>query len=87
MLWEDNTYGQYDIWTTDDNWETQNIVQKNLAKCGRDMSVYQLPDKTVLIKYIGRSFSYISYNDNGKTNNTKSAYHRFNNYIVKGHLK
>ena len=87
LLWEDDTYGQYDVWETDDNWATQRVVRKNLAKCGRDMSIYQLPDSTLLLKYTGRAFSYTSYNDNGKTNNTRSSYHRFNNCVVVSKLK
>lgn len=83
LIWEDDTYGQYDVWTSEDMTKS---VKKNLAKCGRDMSIYQLPDNTLLLKYIGRSYSYISRNNNGKTDNTISAYHRFNNYIVKGLL-
>lgn len=87
LLWEDDTYGQYDVWETDDKWATQRVVRKNLAKCGRDMSIYQLPDSTLLLKYTGRAFSYTSYNDNGKTNNTISSYHRFNNCVVVSKLK
>lgn len=84
LLWEDDTYGEYDVWTTEN---MESPIKKNLAMCGRDMSIYQLPDNTLLLKYIGRSFSYISFNNNGKTDNTKEAYHRFNNFVVKGYLK
>ena len=76
-VWRDDTYGNYDVYYADGSTE-----KRNLAKCGRDMSVYQLPDGDVLLKYLGRDFSYVSYNQNGKTAN-KTAYVRFNNEVVR----
>lgn len=76
-VWRDNTYGNYDVYYADGSSE-----KRNLAKCGRDMSVYQLPDGGILLKYLGRDFSYVSYNLNGKTAN-KTAYVRFNNEVVR----
>lgn len=83
-VWIDDTYGEYNVWLSTD-WSTP--IQRNLAKCGRDMSVYQMPDGKILIKYIGRSFSYLGYNNNGVTATDLAGWHRFNNECVIGHLK
>jgi hypothetical protein len=80
-VWVDDTYGAYDVFYTDDSSE-----QRNLAKCGRDMSVYQLPNGDVLMKYLGRDFQYVAYNNNGTTGN-KTAYVRFNNEVAKFRFK
>jgi hypothetical protein len=69
------------VFYTDDSTE-----QRALAKCGRDMSVYQLSNGDVLLKYLGRDFQYVSYNNNGSTGN-KNAYVRFNNEVVKFRFK
>lgn len=76
-VWRDDTYGTYDVFYADGTSE-----KRNLAKCGRDMSVWQLPDGDVLLKYLGRDFTYVAYNLNGKTAN-KTAYVRFNNEVVR----
>ena len=81
LLWDDDTYGGYEVLVDGVK------VTKTLAKCGRDMSIYQLPNNSLLLKYIGRAFSYVGFNNNGKTDTTKEAYHRFNNYVVRGRLK
>ena len=80
-VWVDDTYGTYDVFYTDDSSE-----QRTLAKCGRDMSVYQMPNGDVLIKYLGRDFQYVAYNNNGVTGN-KTAYVRFNNEVAKFRFK
>lgn len=80
-VWVDDTYGTYDVFYTDDSTE-----QRTIAKCGRDMSVYQLPNGDVLMKYLGRDFQYVAYNDNGSTGN-KTAYVRFNNEVARFRFK
>ena len=57
-VWLDNTYGEYLVHFVDGTSETHNI-----AKCGRDMCVYQLPNGHILMKYIGREFQYVYRND------------------------
>lgn len=76
-VWVDDTYGEYDVYYTNGTTE-----KRNITKCGRDMSVYQLPDGDILLKYLGRDFTYVAYNNNGKTTN-KPAYVRFPNEVVR----
>ena len=75
-VWSDNTYGSYSVYYPDGAKEN-----RYLSKCGRDMSVYQLPNKKLLLKYTGRDFTYVSYNDNGVTA-MKGAYVPFCNEVV-----
>lgn len=75
-IWEDDTYGEYDVFYSGGVSE-----KRMLAKCGRDMSVYHLPNGKVVLKYIGRDFTYVSYNNNGVTAQ-KSAYVKYCNDIV-----
>lgn len=74
-VWIDNTYGEYTVHYSDGTSE-----QRNIAKCGRDMSVYQLPNGRVLLKYNGRDFQYVEYNNNGTTGQ-KDAYVPFANEV------
>ena len=75
-LWVDNTWGTYAV-----HYSGGLSEERNLAKCGRDMSVYQLPNGNVLLKYIGRDFGYVAYDNNGVTS-TKAAYVPFCNEVV-----
>lgn len=75
-VWIDNTYGEYTV-----HYSNGTSEQRNLAKCGRDMSIFQLPDGKILLKYLGRDFQYVAYNNNGVTAQ-KAAYVDFANYVV-----
>lgn len=81
-VWIDDTYGTYTA-----HYSGGTSEQRNLAKCGRDMCVWQLPSGEIILKYIGRDFTYVAYNNNGVTAVTKVAYVDFANYVAKFIIK
>jgi hypothetical protein len=81
-VWIDDTYGEYTV-----NYSGGTSEQRNLAKCGRDMCVWQLPSGEIILKYLGRDFTYVAYNNNGITAVTKTAYVDFANYVAKFIIK
>ena len=80
-VWVDDTYDEYTVHYSDGTSE-----QRELAKCGRDMSVWQLPNGRILLKYLGRDFDYVSYNNNGMTAQ-KTAYVDFANNVAEFFIK